>query len=384
MLTTKMEQRKIEMVGMEDGGVVDLAELTMASVANQRIVAIDDGLLTTKCASLRDLDVSDNALCDLGAILCEAATPASSLVALNASLNPLYMEPSKALDSCGIQTLALTATGISWSTLRTCLKSMPALMTLDLSDNEHLERLPDDFDTFCSLTLKRFHFNACGVLESSHVISPLQSMSELEFLYLSKNPGLKTLAPFQGLEKLQFLSLAHTGLEGFEWTTVLERLKVLVHVKFGGTPCHQTSRSRLKVLGRLPQLTLLNGGEVPERERLDANILWEKEKLAAAGGGSASATQNGPATAEEMLYVTFSSTSGIASKKKIPVSPDTTISMLQDLAFQQTKIPPFRQRLWAIAPGQMVQRALLDQKAYTLDWYGFLSGHVDILVDEGE
>ena len=360
VMTTKAAALKIEMVGMEPESVTPVQELNTVSLSAMHIVTVaGDGSpnLATTCPQMRHLDVSSNALSDVFGLL--AALP-EAIESLNASINPLHVTPllpgpaTMSLRLASLETLALTDTGIGWDALRLCLASMVSLKTLDLSDNEHLGGLPDDFATFCNVELERLHFNGCNVSEWGRVVGPLEPFKSLQRLYLAHNPFVSIESGFGGLDSLQLLSVAHSGLVGFEWCGALERLEHLMHVKFNGAACHSVARSRLLVLGALTRLTHLNGAEVAERERLDANLLRERRRAAAEKAVSVDGTTSIPCPPEDMLFVKFSSSSGKASAKKMLVSPEMTVAMLRDWAFQQTGIAPFRQRLWAYIPGQMI------------------------------
>lgn len=378
VLTSTMAHRTIEMVGMQKMMQIDWLQLTVVSLASMHVSHLDPQLLVNRLPALRDLDLSSNGISDLAAVLTEVS--GLPLTTLHLSFNPLFVVPSS-VPSCPISltTLALISTGINWPSLLTCLAALTVLETLDLSDNVQLAEFPPSTAVARVLapTLQNLHLNGCNLVSWNVIVAPLGHLSNLKRLFLSHNP-LCHVEEFQGLDALEVLAVAHTQLDGFDWVKPLQRLERLRHIRFVGTPCHQQRRSRLILLGMLPQLTTLNGADVAERERLDANILreqWDAQNTCLSVGMSAA-----PLPSKEPLYVKFTSSSGLVSGKLL-VSPETTVSLLRDLAFKHTNVPPFRQNLWALVEGQ-VGRAHLDQAEYTLDWYGFLGGLVDILVEE--
>ena len=124
---------------------------------------------------------------------------------------------------------------------------------------------------------------------------------------------------------------------------------------------------------------MLNGSEVPERERMDAEIYHNRgqNNTHDDGKGKKNNTRK-----FEPLYVVISSSNGQKSSKQL-CSPSMQMSMLKDLAFKETKIPPFRQSIWAKGEG-MLKFVELDHMEYNFEWYGFFSGVVEILVEEKE
>jgi hypothetical protein len=120
----------------------------------------------------------------------------------------------------------------------------------------------------------------------------------------------------------------------------------------------------------------LNGSEVPEREKLDSEIYHQRWTQKNAGGTE---EQNNTKKFEP-LFVVLSASNGKQSSKQL-VSPNMQISLLKDLAFKETKIPPFRQKIFAKGEG-MLKHVPLDQMEYSFEWYGFFSGVVNILIED--
>ncbi len=370
VLTGRQARVAIELVGMADQQT-SLEQLRSASAASSCVTNLDS-MLFEMCPLLEELDVSSNALASLPEVV---AVLAPSVTSLNVSLNPLFESPKSSLKSrAHLQSLAVAASQVSWAILLPCL--LPSLKVLDVSDNPQLGCLPALLAGKCP-ELTHLHANGCGITDWSAIGDCLVRLPKLQRLFLSHNP-IHSIPPLPEcvLQELEVLAVTGTQLDGFAWAESLAKLPQLRHVRFADTPCHRLPRSRLALLGLLPHLTQLNGAEVPERERLDAEILRQKKNEHEPGKQAAPLER-----AHLSLTVQFTSATGAVSPV-IPVSSETTVSMLRDLAFRHTQIAPFRQRLWARSRGD-VQRTLLDQNA-TLDWYGFPSGAVDVLVEETE
>ncbi len=359
-LTGRQAKVAIELVGMAGGRARPLVELRSVSVAGCAVAELD-GELARLCPALQELDASGNELACVGAAL---AALGGAVASLNLALNPLaQLSPSPVFCSAPLHTLSVAGSRVPLEELLACLP--PSLCVLDLSDCPHLSFLPAALAERCP-GLSQLHANGCGLARWSDVDACVAKLPALEKLFLSRNP-LSSVGPLRpgALERLELLAVAGTRLEDFAWAEAIAHLQHLRHIRFADTPCHRLPRSRLLLLMRLPNLAQLNGAEVPERERLDAEILRVKQSGNVAPKDSQPV---GAAPARPPLTAQFSSPSGTQSPA-IVVSPETTVSMLRDLAFRHTRVPPFRQRLWARAAGD-VQRTALDQPEASLDWCG--------------
>ena len=360
-------QVKIEMVGMEDISY-DLNTIDTVSLSNMKISEVEANFMS-HVPSLTDLDLSMNAIISLPSVLQSC----SSLKSLNISKNPLHLGDSAQfkLGELSLTTLAVTGTEISWDSLKTCLEHCSNLRVLDVSDNPSLEGVPDDLCVWLP-RLKSLHLVNVGMSDWAKQLKGIDGLQELEALFVSQNP-ISSVPPLN-LPSLQVLTVSETKLDGFDWVVNLRDLKQLRSLKYQNTATHGLPKSRIRLVAHLTQLQQLNGADISERERQDAMIVGtEKES---SGGSSSSACVSEP------LYLVFSSPNGSVSDK-IKVSPFLTLKMVCDLAFKYTKIPPYKQKIWTKVKEE-VGRALLDQMEYTLEWYGYARGEVDVLVEEDD
>lgn len=377
-LTGREARVAIQLV-LDEESAVPVERLESASLAASRITKVD-ALLAARCPALKELDLSSNALASLRGVL--GVLP-SSLRSLNLSLNPLWEEDDEGEEKAlpVLETLAVAGSQVGWRVLLSVLP--PSLRCLDLSECLALgAAVPPQLADCCS-QLTQLHLNGIGLREWAAFGPCLERLELLERLFLSDNPLCELGPSLARCTRLELLAVSNTQLRDWAaWTCPLVALPGLRHVRFAGTPCHGEPRARLTLLGLLPQLSMLNGALVSEREKQDAEIIRLKQREPAAGAGAAASA--GAAATRPPLSARVTATNG----KQSPVfalSPETTVAMLRDMAFRHTGVPPFRQRVWArCAQSGEVQRTLLDQEAATLDWYGFVAGLIDVLIEEAE
>ncbi len=378
-LTAKEARVAIQLVLDEKTPVLPVEQLVCVSLASSRITHFDERV-ALRCPLLQELDLSDNSLASLGSVVKHLPP---KLRSLNLALNPLFepLAPGEERVSHVLETLAVAGSQVAWPVLLPVLGA--SLRCLDLSDCRMLAgTVPVELAARCP-ALTQLHLNGCLLKDWSSFGECVNRLTELVRLFLSDNP-LTTLGPINGCGRLELLAVSNTELQGWDWTKHLEPLCHLRHIRFAGTPCHKEPRSRLRILGLLPQLTMLNGADVSDREKQDADIIRQKELNQSIGDSSSISNGNSNNMARPPLTVRLTATNGKQSPE-FAVSPETTVAMLRDMAFRHTGIAPFRQKVWArCALGGEVQRTLLDQTAATLDWYGFVAGLVDVLIEEIE
>lgn len=236
----------------------------------------DKSDITVLCAHVVELDLSHNQLNDWVEI-CTIVSSVPQLDFLNLSMNPLNgseLQPSMAEDFSKIRQLVLINTQVSWDTVHTLTQHTPELEELFLSLNGY-SSVSESQTTCPSLRLLQIADNQ---LQKWTEVRKLGMMyPNLSTLVLANNSvdcvgdtqeTLQRLFP-----KLRSINLNNSGLSTWDDIERLNFLPKLEEVKAKGIPLlepYTTQQRRSLLLAHLPSVGVLNGGQVSNGEREDA------------------------------------------------------------------------------------------------------------------
>ncbi|KAM7397558.1 hypothetical protein PAMA_005728 [Pampus argenteus] len=232
--------------------------------------------IATFCAHVVELDLSFNQLNDWGEI-CTIVSNVPHLDFLNLSMNPLSgveLDPSMAEVFSRVRRLVLINTHVSWDTVHTLTQNTPELEELFLSLNGY--SAVSQSQTSCpSLRLLQIADNQ--LQEWTDVRKFGLMYPSLNTLVLANNSVACVGDTQETLQRLfpnlRSINLSNSGLSKWDDVERLNFFPKLQEVKVKGIPLLQpytTHERRSLLLAQLPSVVVLNGGEVSDGEREDA------------------------------------------------------------------------------------------------------------------
>ncbi|XP_058865527.1 tubulin-specific chaperone cofactor E-like protein isoform X1 [Acipenser ruthenus] len=245
----------------------------------------DEGEIAAFCAHVCELDLSDNKLEDWHEI-SKIVSSIPHLYFLNLTTNPLsqaVLDPSCSKALVRVRRLVLNNTKVSWETLHTLLAEMPQLEQLFLCLN--------GYDTVshssvrCS-SLRLLHITDNNLQDWSEVCKVGAMFPCLDTLVMANNH----LSSIGGSEEtlsrlfpcLHHINLHNSGLNSWGDIEKLNLFPKLDEVRLKGIPLLQnytnTERRNL-IIARLPSVTMLNGSDVTDGEREDAERFFIRHYL---------------------------------------------------------------------------------------------------------
>lgn len=228
------------------------------------------------CAHVVELDLSFNQLSDWGEI-CTILSNIPHLDFLNLSMNPLggaELDPSMADVFSRIRRLILINTHVSWDTVHTLTRHTPELEELFLCLNGY--NTVSESQTPCP-SLRLLQITDNQLQEWTEVRKFGRLYPSLSTLVLANNSVESVGDTKETLERLfpnlRSINLNNSGLSKWEDIERLNFFPKLEEVKAKGIPLlesYSTQERRSLLLARLPSVLLLNGGEISDGEREDA------------------------------------------------------------------------------------------------------------------
>ena len=405
----------------------DLQEVTLPARRIAR--AGDAGWLGENASGIGSLVLDDNLFRDWAAV-GELATQLPNLHTLSLNGNRLQsplagasLSLSAALQ--GLRKLAINSTGADFAQVDRLVQFLPALTDLHMASNG-ISRIVDtaspDAVTFAhwpALTLLDLSDNNIG---SWADVRQLAAFGKLQKLFLNGNAISEIAFPAAGAADagagsdefgaLQVLALANNKVDSLASIRELRALASLCELRVQGNPvCEATGASAFRqlLIAMMPSVKSLNGGEVRERERTEAQkfyisywlrlpeapdaetiakgddvfaALVEKHGLPAVAKGAAAGS--GPT----MLNVTLTSMAADSSHKaaiarKLPAG--MTVANVKRMCQQLFKLDVARQRLFTKARTEtdMWNAELMEEDLKPISFY-VTHEECDIVMQEAD
>ncbi|XP_047463050.1 tubulin-specific chaperone cofactor E-like protein isoform X2 [Mugil cephalus] len=232
--------------------------------------------IATFCAHVVELDLSFNQLNDWVEI-CTIVSNIPHLDFLNLSMNPLggvELEPGMADVFSRLRRLILINTQVSWDTVHTLTQHIPELEELFLCMNGY--KTVSESKTSCP-SLRLLQITDNQLQEWAEVRKFGRLYPSLSALVLADNSVDSVGDNKETLEQLfpnlRSINLNNSGLSKWEDIERLNLFPKLEEVKAKGIPLLQsysTQERRSLLLAQLPSVIMLNGSEVSNGEREDA------------------------------------------------------------------------------------------------------------------
>ncbi|XP_072049675.1 tubulin-specific chaperone cofactor E-like protein isoform X4 [Amphiura filiformis] len=237
----------------------------------------DAGRLHELCRRVRELDIAENDLKDWNEVV-NIINQIPHLEFLNLSSNPLNckmdLHPRPTTQFTSLKRLALNNTKVPWETTYDLLDIMPGVEELHLSLNDYrnIPSTPNN-KTYPQLHMLQFNENHISQWEQ---LCPLgRAFPQLTSLILIGNKICGKITPevTANFPKLCCLNLTNTCMQSWEELETLNNFPALVDVRLQGIPfCEnmQEKERRQLCIARLGNVTRLNGSQVKDTEREDA------------------------------------------------------------------------------------------------------------------
>ncbi|KAL6722554.1 hypothetical protein Aduo_017668 [Ancylostoma duodenale] len=190
---------------------------------------------------------------------------------LNLSYNPLDGEIAVDLPSAPLlHTLILNGTNLSLTSLSSILKNTPCLQELHLSDNK-LD-FSDDDESVMNESVKTIHMNRCRIEDWAQVVRLMRRFPNRKTVFLCENP-IKSIVhqtPVEDLSTLQSLNLGKTEIADWDSIDSLDRLPSLTDLRILSIPLLESFNEEERihlVIGRVQNLRVLNGSIITPEQR---------------------------------------------------------------------------------------------------------------------
>ncbi|KAH3701455.1 hypothetical protein DPMN_076443 [Dreissena polymorpha] len=236
----------------------------------------DETSLSHMCRYVKELDLTKNCMKDWKQVF-KVLELIPQLVFLNMTSNDLSKDTLPA-DCQGrsfhyLETLILNNTNVTWDELSTILPCFPSLQELHLSMNQYSSvEIPSGF---CHPTLVRLYMNDCDISDWHNFSKLGQAFPNLVSMTII-DCNIKVLpdeASFTEFSALTCLNLSHSNFETWEEIDKFRRFPVLSSLRITGVPFLEETEAfvrRQQLIARLPNVTQLNGSNISDTEREDA------------------------------------------------------------------------------------------------------------------
>ncbi|VDB82704.1 unnamed protein product [Peniophora sp. CBMAI 1063] len=276
---------QVEAVNLDKirGKFSDIERLREISLDREGVAYQDEpGAIRGRCSNLRGVDLSYSLIpCwDVISLIAEEL-PSLERLALNNNRFRSFTKPPGLNTFAKLEELQLSGTMTSWQEMLSIISHMPRLRHIEMGYNR-LNTLTSDgyqWSTHCGLELVNLDNNRLN--EWLEIARALRPMERLEKLILAENTLSKIPMPASTEIPLhwKYLSLVSTGVHQWssidalaQWCPRLEGLSLF------GTPLVEDPENnrvwRQVVIARLPELRVLDGATVSDRQRTDAELFY--------------------------------------------------------------------------------------------------------------
>ncbi|CAM6106555.1 unnamed protein product [Calypogeia fissa] len=319
VLSTSQRRITVELVGESqiEARQKQLQHLLVATLAYAGVSSPGPpGQFKSLVPNLKELDLTGNLLPDWPAVgKLRAELPKIEI--LNLSNSRLDIPKDRMMQTFNIKTLVLNNCNITWKQveqLKVCLSCVEELhlcgnkitsiqFTTEQDSSSGLDCHVQGFDSLRLLNLENNH------LANWEDIMKLSKLKRLEHLNLNSNsihevdyPGVPSTSKYskEGVQDKDpstsghFLNL-HCLLLGknmiSDWASLdaLDKFPALQEVRLSENPITTTSKGgaqRYMLIARIQKITSLNGSEIKQRERRDAEIRYVRYALSSNNGGT--------------------------------------------------------------------------------------------------
>lgn len=273
---------------------VGLSRIEIVDVSGMGVAFVKEAGLRQTLPKVRELRIARSLFVGTQCLL-EVLEAFPQLRALDASDNVLevlseYSEGSmididmRRVGQCELEELILNRCSLSWLAVRMICEQSTSLLSLRLH-NCNLGRIDEKLGLKGKLNTLQVLDVDRNKLEWDDVMGYLGKLENLKEVYLSNNDLHDVDLPDDDyFMKVETLSLANNALGGWKVITWLERLGALKHLRIRENPVTMAGegdeqdlplRWRMRVIGRIGGLKVLDGSTITKDER----ILSEKRYL---------------------------------------------------------------------------------------------------------
>ncbi|OBZ91102.1 Tubulin-specific chaperone E [Choanephora cucurbitarum] len=251
----------------------DLSKLKVVGLAEQLIqFAGEPQQIADAKLNIEDLDLSRNLISDWETVSNIASQlPKLTILRLNHLRFTTPPRPELALQH--IKTLSLSHTLLSWNEIRDLLVSLPNLEDLQLGGNELSELSEINLPNLKCINIEDNKFHDWSQ------VAKLGTLPNLEVLFLNNNHISKIEATDGMFPKLNYIRLDHNTIDNWDSLNALNQLPALTKIRCKGNSIFKDMDRELEdahIVGRIKNLTTVNGNTLTSRERTDLERYYLK------------------------------------------------------------------------------------------------------------
>ncbi|KAL4212034.1 hypothetical protein AB4K20DRAFT_1890136 [Rhizopus microsporus] len=236
--------------------VVGLAEMLISSAGSPEEISKAN-------LAIEDLDLSRNLISsweELEKIALQL--PKLTILRLNQSR---LISPQQPLQLRYLQTLVLNKTLISWKDVEILAPGLPQLEDLQLGGNEIKSLSSIQWERLKCLNLEE------NLIEDWGEVAKLQSLSNLQILFLNGNK-IKSIRKEGVFDNLEYLRIDGNSIKDWDSINMLNHYPKLTKLRCKNNPVFEGLDKEMEasqVVGRIGNLTVVNGNTLTSRERID-------------------------------------------------------------------------------------------------------------------